>query len=149
LNAGLFWAYQTSVVPAFASVADRTYLEAFQRINLAIQNPVFGVVFAGTPVVLVAATVAVGNPLRSRPAALAAVATAMFVVGVLGVTVARNVPLNDRMASVELAAASDVELHSLRTAVQGPWARWNAIRTVAAVGAFVFAVGSLVDVPGA
>ena len=145
LNAGLFWAYQTSVAPAFREVADRTYLEAFQRINVAILNPVFGVVFVGTPLALVAATAAAGNPLRTRPAALLAASAAVFVVGVLGVTGARNVPLNDRMAKVDLATATDVELHDVRSAVEAPWNRWNVVRTVASAGAFVLAVAAAID----
>jgi uncharacterized membrane protein len=145
LNAGLLWAYQTSVVPALRQVADVTYLEAFQRINVAIENPVFGAVFAGTPIVLVAATAAVGNPLRSRPAALLAAASAVFAVGVLGVTAARNLPLNDRMASVDLAIASDEAVRQVRHAVESSWARWNGVRAFAAVASFGLAVAAAVD----
>lgn len=146
LNAGLFWAYQTSVVPALRRAADTTYLEAFQHINVAIENPAFLVVFTGTPLVLVAATVATGNPFTSRPAALLAAASVASIVGVIGVTVLRNIPLNERMAALDLTTATDVAAHGLRTSVEAAWARWNTVRTVAAVVSFGLAVAAAVGV---
>ena len=54
LMAGLFYAYSVSVMPGLSGAADRTVVETMQRINVAILNGWFGVVFGGALVLTAA-----------------------------------------------------------------------------------------------
>lgn len=56
LVAGLFFAYQVSVNPAFKKLPDGEYIRAMQAINVAIQNPIFLSCFTGNLLFLGAAT---------------------------------------------------------------------------------------------
>jgi uncharacterized membrane protein len=75
LIAGTYFAYACSVMIAPRRTGDRTFIEVMQKVDVAIQNPVFLLVFLGA---LVLAGVAVwqqrGSALGGAPAATAAVA---------------------------------------------------------------------------
>ncbi|MEU8928226.1 hypothetical protein AB0D10_46310, partial [Kitasatospora sp. NPDC048545] len=47
LMAGLFFAFDVSVMPGLAAGDDRTYVTAMQHINKSIENGMFGLVFVG------------------------------------------------------------------------------------------------------
>ncbi len=94
--------------------------EAMRAINAAVLNPVFLGVFTGTALACAAlvGTVAVtGGP------ALLAVAATVHLVGAFGVTVVRNVPMNDALATGRLEWG----------AYRRRWTAWNHVRTTAAV----------------
>jgi uncharacterized membrane protein len=94
-------------------------------------------VFMGTAalsLVLVAA-LAFG---RHANAALLAAGSVAYVIGCFGVTLAFNVPLNNRLAALEGAPAADYWPEYV-----APWVRWNTVRTVASLlsaGLFVAAL---------
>ena len=48
LSAGLFYAWQVSVIPGTKKVFDHTYIEVMQSINRAILNPAFFLIFFGS-----------------------------------------------------------------------------------------------------
>jgi hypothetical protein len=47
LQAGTYFTWATGVMPGLARVDDRTFVEAMQRVNVAIVNPVFVSTFLG------------------------------------------------------------------------------------------------------
>ena len=47
LSTGLLYSYACSVLPGLAQTSDRTFIDAMQQINKAIQNPVFFASFFG------------------------------------------------------------------------------------------------------
>jgi hypothetical protein len=47
LMAGVYYAYACSVMPGLARTGDRTFIDAMQQINVAIQNPVLFAAFSG------------------------------------------------------------------------------------------------------
>ncbi len=47
LSAGLLYSYACSVLPGLGQTSDRTFIDAMQQINKAIQNPVFFASFFG------------------------------------------------------------------------------------------------------
>jgi uncharacterized membrane protein len=134
LMAGLFCAFAYSVMPGLGKADDRTFVEAMQRINVAILNGWFGVIFAGALVTSIAAVVL---HLRDsgRPALPWIVAGLVLYVAVLVVTFAVNVPLNN-----ELAAAGTLDrigdLAAVRERFEATWVRWNIIRAAASIAAF-------------
>ena len=133
LIAGLFCAFAYSVMPGLHRADARTLVTAMQKINVAIVNPVFLLLFFGGLVVTVAAA------WLCRHDAIAPWAIAAAVLYLLGlvVTVAFNIPLNDR-----LAAATDPD--AARRAFETAWVRWNLVRAALHTGAFMILAAGLV-----
>lgn len=134
LMAGLFYAYACSVMPGLGKAEDRTFVDAMQRINVAILNGWFGVAFAGA-LLMTAAAAALHLRDGGRPALPWIVAGLVLYVVVLAVTIAVNVPLNN-----ELAAAGGVDripdIAAVRKHFEATWVRWNVVRAAASVAAF-------------
>ena len=86
-------------------VGDHTYVETMQDINRAIINPAFIVPFMGVPLALGAASVLHFRTGDTRRGWLLASATGTYLVGVLGVTIRGNIPLNDALDAFDLPAA--------------------------------------------
>ncbi len=121
LFAGLFFAFTVSVVPGLRRSSDPAYVEVMQGINRAILNPVFGVVFAGAP--LLAVVAAVLGPAEDRGWLWAAAA---LLAAVLVITFVVSVPLNDALDR----AGSARDAARTREAFDARWVRWNTGRTV-------------------
>ncbi|WP_033822486.1 DUF1772 domain-containing protein [Kitasatospora sp. MBT63] len=134
LSAGLFYSYACSVMPGLARADDRTFVEAMQRINVAILNGWFALSFAGAMVLLVAAAVLQFRGGGGTAQWWVLAATALYAV-LLVVTVTVNVPLNNR-----LAAAGDpgggIDLAAVRADFEQVWVRWNVVRALAGTAAF-------------
>ena len=132
LMAGLFYAYAGSVLPALRGAGDRTVVDVMQRVNVAIRTGLFVVLFlGGLGFTGVAAALHAGR----RPVLVPLlVALALYAV-TLVVTVAVNIPLNDRLAAAG-PAERIADPAAVRAAFYGRWVRWNIVRTWTAAGAF-------------
>ena len=67
----------------------------------------------------------------------------MYVIGVFGVTMFGNVPLNNQLDQFDLANTSPGGLRAMRQKFEINWNKFNAIRTYAAMLAFLLAIISL------
>ncbi len=143
LAAGLFYSYACSVTGGLGKLADREYLMAFQSIDSAIMNAWFFTSFMGSLVALPLATLLSYYGGVNSSFWLLLSATALYVVGVFGVTMAGNVPLNNMLKNVNMGTASSQELLSLRERFEASWNNLNLIRTVAAVISFLLAILSV------
>jgi uncharacterized membrane protein len=113
-----------------------------QHINRAIINPAFVIPFMGIPLVLGGAAVMQFRTGDHRRGWLLAGAAATYVVGVLGVTIGRNVPLNDALDAFQLNGSTPGGLERRRSSYETPWNRWHQVRTAASVGAFGLAAAA-------
>jgi len=99
LMAGLFAAFSYSVMPGLARADDRTLLISMQRINEAIQNPLFGLLFAGA-----LAFTAIGVVLAARSGDRAPlpwlIAALVLYAATLAITFGGNIPLNNAISEV-------------------------------------------------
>jgi len=133
LVAGAFLVFSVLVVPALAALPPADGVRAMQSVNRVAVRPVFMTLLFGTGAVCLVVGVEefVAGP---RPAVL--VAALVYLVGVLGVTIAGNVPLNDVLAALDLGAEPPGGCRGwLRR-----WAGWNTVRSLAALaGAVLFA----------
>jgi len=124
LGAGLFYAFSCAVMPALRRSDDATRVQAMQRINASIQNPVFALSFAGAPLLTAVALVAdavAGNWPRVVGEALGLILFGSALV----ITFRINIPLNlgiDRADPADPAPAW--------RAFEEPWVRWNNVRTL-------------------
>ncbi len=126
LLSGLYLGFVVAVMPALRRLDDTAFTDAMNRINEAIVNPVFLLLFLGTPVACCALLA-----WDRGPETLVAAGTAVLAVVL---TAAVNVPLNDA-----LAADGD------RAAFERPWNRSHALRT--AICATTFVATLLVTLP--
>jgi len=132
--AGLFAAFWYAIMPGLARASDLAFVEGMQRINVAILNGWFGLCFAGALVFSVVAAILHAGAER-RAVLPWIVAGAVLYLVVLVVTVAANVPLNDRLdAAGDPARIGDP--HAVREQFEAAWVRWNAVRTLACTLAF-------------
>lgn len=133
LIGGLFYAYSCSVNPGLGRLPDSGYLLAMQSINRAILNPVFFATFLGSLVLLPVCTWAYFSYNVSPGSWCLLGATFVYSVGVFGVTMGGNVPLNNALDKADVTAAGAAELARHRAAFEQRWNRLHTLRTVAAV----------------
>ena len=124
--AGAFLVFSVLVMPALAALAPAEGAEAMRSVNRVAVRPVFMALLFGTGAVCVALTVA-ELVAGARPVVL--IAAGLYLVGVLGVTVAGNVPLNDALAVADPAAGPPGGWPSW----VGRWTAWNTVRSLAAL----------------
>ncbi|WP_370896410.1 chryseobasin maturation helper ChrI [Chryseobacterium gossypii] len=137
LIAGLFYAYSCSVIPGLGKLSDMEYLKAMQSINREILNPMFFMSFMGTAVLLPVSTFV----FRSHPVFIfLLLASAAYLIGVFGITVFGNVPLNNRLDQFDIATASKEAIARMRKGFENRWNFLNHIRTVFSVISVVLVI---------
>jgi len=140
LIAGLFYAYTCSVNIGLGRLPDKEYLAAMQAINSAILNPLFFVSFLGTLLLLpLSAYLNFEQPLSTRFLLLLAAAI-IYAIGVFGVTMLGNVPLNDALANFNLEHASVKSIYEQRIRFEQPWLLLHQVRTIASVACLILVI---------
>ena len=130
LMSGLWYGWTVSVIPGTRRVGDENYVETMQQINRAIINPAFVIPFIGIPVVIGAAAVLQFRSGDARRGWLLAGAAGAYVIGVLGVTIGGNVPLNDALDAFDLEGSDEEAIGERRDSYETPWNRWHYVRTL-------------------
>lgn len=129
LLAGLMFCFAVAIMPGLKRSPDREMLRAMQNINRAIVNPVFMLSFLGPVLLLPLATWMKWD----EAGGLLLAASVAHIVGGVGVTAAKNLPLNDRVDKVDLDKATDKEVAEIRGWYEQPWKQWHLVRTVATI----------------
>lgn len=134
LMAGLYFAFSAFVMAAFASIERAAGVAAMNAINRVILRSAFMPIFLGSSLAGAALAV-IGVLQRGTPGAMEmAVGGAVYVVGMTGVTMAANVPLNNALAATDPTREADAPVwdgYLIR------WTRWNHVRTLASTAALV------------
>lgn len=145
LTAGIFFCWSISVTKGLAPLPDKEYLMAFQSLNREILNPLFFICFLG-PVILLPASAwqQYAHPVPLRCWLLLA-AAAVYIVGVIIVTFAGNVPLNDTIDAFNISAATTTQIADCRMNFEARWNGLNTIRTLACIISFVLTVLACMD----
>ena len=99
LVGGLLFTFSAFLMTVLSRLPPAQGIAAMQSINVAILNPLFGL---------------------------------LFVVGVFGLTMVANVPLNNELAAVDPASVDGAQLWERYVA---RWTAWNHVRTLAAIAA--------------
>lgn len=137
LIAGLFYAYSCSVVLGLRKLTDMEYLKAMQNINREILNPVFFLSFMGTAVLLPMSAFV----FRGQPAFVFLLLAALaYLIGVFGVTVAGNVPMNDILDKFDISGSTSEAIKQMRENFESRWNFLNNIRTGFSVISIVLVV---------
>lgn len=144
LIAGLFYSYSCSVNPGLAKLSDSEYIKAMKSINRAILNPWFFASFIGTLIVSPGTTALYFRNVGADTSFyLLLFSSVIYFVGVFGVTVVGNVPLNNALDSLEITNQTHRELRSRRVNFETPWNRLHTIRTIANLLSLILALGAL------
>ena len=140
LVAGIFFAFSTFVMRALGRLPHEQGIAAMKAINVTVLNPWFFLAFFGTGAVCLAvAFLALGSAAGTYRAYLLA-GCALYLFGCLLVTVAFNVPLNNRLAAADPDSPG---ADALWANYLSRWTLWNHVRTAAsfaAAGLFAIAV---------
>ena len=133
LVTGLLFAFSNFVMKALADLPSEKGMFAMQRINETIINPIFMVLFLGTPILC--SVIAVNSGLKiNEPGNLFLLVGALaYIIGPFGITMLFNVPLNNLLARADVSDSNDIW-----PMYQKKWQRWNHIRTYIGVISVVF-----------
>lgn len=136
LVAGIFFAFSSFVMAALGRLPSDDGIAAMNAINVTVINPGFFLAFFGTGVVGMAAVAAAAFRWSATGGALVVAAAAIYLLGCIGVTMLRNVPLNNALAAVALGTP---EAAALWTRYLDEWTSWNTVRAAASgVSAVLF-----------
>ncbi|MCX0241637.1 MULTISPECIES: anthrone oxygenase family protein [Streptomyces] len=140
LMAGLFFAYDVSVMPGLANTDDRTYVTSMQQFNAEIDgNGLFALIFMGAIVAAGLAAFLEFRRGRKTIALWAGLAAVLYLV-VLMLTMGVEIPLNNQLA--DLGNPAKIHDFSLVDKFKGTWETVNIFRTLlntAALGCAAYA----------
>lgn len=109
-----------------------------QSINVVVLNPWFFTAFFGTAALCLVLGVHALLTLRMPGAIYVVTAAVLYLAGVIFVTMAFNVPLNNRLAAVAPASPEAERVWTV-------WTAWNHLRTVAPLVSAVSFILALVQ----
>ena len=134
LIAGFVFAFATVVMPGIGKLGDREYIRAFQVIDGVIQagQPVFGLVWLGSAAALLISAVMSIVQLDGMARVVVVAAASVYAFGVQLPTFKINVPMNNKLQSLDVDAMDEAALASARSDFEDRWLKWNTIRTVIA-----------------
>lgn len=137
---GVFFAFSTFVMKALSQRPAGEGVAAMQRINVVVLNPLFLGVFLGTAL-LAAACVVMSVPSWSSPrSALLLVSGLLYLIGSFLVTVAFNVPRNERLAGLDPGSSKAAEYWAIYVR---QWSRWNHVRSITSIASAACSAGAL------
>ena len=139
LLAGFFYAFSHTAMPGLARRDDRTYVGAFQGMDQAVYNPWFMSTLVGGPLLLAAALVLHLDDDATTLGLL--VAALVLAVATVAITVSVHLPLNKEIQEVDVAG--DADPGAARARFEERWVRFNLLRTVTSVGAFIAVAAAL------
>jgi uncharacterized membrane protein len=129
---GLFFTFSVFMMRALASLPPAQGIAAMQAVNVKIITPLFMLVFLGTALASTVISVAVVATWPEQAAPYLLAGSALYLLGVILVTMAVNVPKNnalDRLVPADANAAN-----AWRDFVRS-WTAWNHVRSVASLAA--------------
>ena len=140
LVAGIFFAFSTFIMRALGQLPQNQGIAAMKAINVTVINPLFFLAFLGTGAVCLLVTFLSLVSATGTHRVYLLAGCALYLFGCVLVTMAFNVPLNNRLASAEPDGSGTEALwaHYLSR-----WTLWNHVRTaapLAAAGLFVMAL---------
>ncbi|MBB3384809.1 MULTISPECIES: anthrone oxygenase family protein [Rhizobium] len=130
LLAGVYFAFSTFIMQAFARLPVDQGIAAMQSINTTIVRSPFIVLFLLTAALSIFIAVMAILYWRGGTSVLMLTGAALYIVASFLSTMVFNVPLNDALDKVDGHSAESVQLWSTYIS---DWTRWNHVRTVASL----------------
>jgi uncharacterized membrane protein len=140
LAAGVFFAFSTFVMAGLREAGPATAVAAMQGINRAAPRPPLMAVLFGTAALSVAVAVVALLGVAGGSGGFALGGAAVYLVGVIGVTMFANVPLNNELARLD---ADGPDAAAEWTRFDGRWSAWNHVRTLGSLAATAGLIAAL------
>ncbi len=132
LMAGVFFAFSSFVMKALGRLQPAQAVAAMQAINVAAISFAFMLALFGTALVCVALAAWALAAWHESFAPYLLGGSALYLAGVIGLTIAYHVPRNEALATVD-AAGAEAASHWAR--YLAAWTAWNHVRAAAALAA--------------
>jgi len=145
LMGGLFFTWSNAVVTGLAKIPDHGYISAMQSINRAILNPLFLLIFMGTNLLLPLAAWFQYRAGEQPGWWLMALAALIYIIGVFGITIGGNIPLNQMLDKFALNSSPAQEMKDLRTVFENRWNNLNLVRAWTSVISLALVLLSLLS----
>lgn len=140
IMAGLFFTWSNTVTTGIGRLNDLEYLRAFQAMNRTILNPAFFLAFFGAALLLPISTYMQFKIQSDYMHWMLLAACMLYLIGVIVVTFAGNIPLNNILEASNLEGISFEDAKILRESFENKWNTLNWIRTYCSLGAFLILV---------
>lgn len=139
LVTGIVLCFAIIVMPGIKNLGVLDFLKSFKAMDRVIQNnqPLFLAIWLGSALALLASSLLGIWRLEGLDLGLLTFVCVIYLLGLHLPTIAINIPLNNRLQSLDIDAASESELQSIAELFESRWSRWNTIRTVVATLATV------------
>ena len=134
LIAGAFFAFSSFVMPALKRLPTEGGIAAMQSINVLAVTPVFMIALFGSAAGCLGLIAWAAFSWGEQPTALVLAGGALYIVGTIGVTIACNVPLNDRLATLH---PQDADAVGYWDEYVTKWTAWNHLRAAMSLAAAV------------
>jgi len=130
LVAGFLFAFSVVVMPGIRSLNDREFIRAFQVMDRVIQNnqPIFILVWVGSVVILMTSAVLGIGQLNGIERLLLIFTALAYLLGVQLPTVTINIPLNNKLQTLDIDAMNETAQKTARQNFEPRWNQWNSIR---------------------
>jgi uncharacterized membrane protein len=115
-------------------------IAAMQSINILAVTPVFMAGLFGTAAACLGLIAWAVTSWGEGPSALVIAGGVLYFLGTIGVTVACNIPLNNRLATLHPQGADAADYWAKYVTT---WTAWNHVRTIAALAAAALLTGAL------
>ncbi len=132
LVAGFLFAFAVVAMPGIRNLNDPEFIRAFQVMDGVIQKnqPIFMLVWVGSVVALLISVVLGVGLLDGAERLLLVLAAVVYLFGVQLPTVTINIPLNNKIQTVDVVALNEEGQANARKNFEARWNRWNSVRTV-------------------
>ena len=130
---GVFLAFSDFIMRSLDRANTPDGINVMQVINREVFKYVFIPLFLGMTAVSLVIVGYAYMHLTGLAATLIIIGAGIYIVGVFGVTVVFNVPMNKRLAAAEYT--SDAALSYWKSTYLPSWTFWNSVRTIASVAA--------------
>lgn len=141
LMAGVYFTFSAFVMRALDTIEAPAGMLAMQSINRVIVKSSFLPLFFGSTLACAVLSVLAGLDLAAPGAIWMLLGGAGYVIGMFVVTVAGNVPLNDRL---EATAADGADGPAMWSTYMEKWIIWNHVRTLACTASTILLVLALI-----
>ena len=142
LMAGIFFTWSNAVKPGIGKLSDIEYLTALQSMNRVILNNAFKIIFLGAIIVVALVPVFYFNLYPKNIFWLFVFTLVIYWIGVFGVTVSGNIPLNEILDKTNLESITHEEIKTLRKSIELKWNNYNLIRCISSGITFILLIVS-------
>ena len=142
LMAGIFFTWSNAVKPGIGKLSDIEYLRALQSMNRVILNNTFKIIFLGAIIAIALVPVFYFNLYPRNIFWLFVFTLVIYWIGVFGVTVSGNIPLNEILDKTNLESITSEEIKTLRKSIEVKWNNFNLIRCISSGITFILLIVS-------